>query len=168
MRNIYHLLPSPPFIGSNSWVIGPEKTKNGRVLFTNDPHIGYSQPSVWYQSHIKTPDYELYGYNLALTPFALLGHNRDYAYGLTMFENDDIDFYFEENNPNNPDEYATPDGYTSYEKAEKVVKIKDAPDTIFTVRRSRHGPIMNDLIQKTSDDRPMAMQWIYTKLDNNS
>ena len=166
VRNIYHLLPSPPFIGSNSWVIGPEKTKNGRVLFANDPHIGYSQPSVWYQSHIKTPDYELYGYNLALTPFPLLGHNRDYAYGLTMFENDDIDFYFEENNPNNPDEYATPDGYTSYEKAEKVVKIKDAPDTIFTVRRSRHGPIMNDLIQKTSDDRPMAMQWIYTKLDN--
>jgi penicillin amidase len=26
----------------------------------------------------------------------LLGHNRDYAYGLTMFENDDIDFYREE------------------------------------------------------------------------
>jgi hypothetical protein len=24
--------------------------------------------------------------------FPLLGHNRDYAYGLTMFENDDIDF----------------------------------------------------------------------------
>jgi hypothetical protein len=30
------------------------------------------------------------------TPFPLLGHNRDYAYGLTMFENDDIDFYREE------------------------------------------------------------------------
>jgi acyl-homoserine lactone acylase PvdQ len=24
--------------------------------------------------------------------FPLLGHNRDYAYGLTMFQNDDIDF----------------------------------------------------------------------------
>ena len=83
-------------------------------------------------------------------------------YGLTMFENDDIDFYFEENNPNNPDEYATPDGYTSYEKAEKVVKIKDAPDTIFTVRRSRHGYIMNDLIQKTSDvDQWQCNGYIY-------
>jgi penicillin amidase len=28
-----------------------------------------------------------------------LGHNRDYAYGLTMFENDDIDFYREVNSP---------------------------------------------------------------------
>jgi penicillin amidase len=41
-----------------------------------------------------------YGCYLAGTP-SLLGHNRDYAYGLTMFENDDIDFYQEENSPDN-------------------------------------------------------------------
>lgn len=159
-------LPIAPFIGSNSWVIGPEKTKNGKVLFANDPHIGFAQPSVWYQSHIKTPDFELYGYNIALTPFALLGHNRDYAYGLTMFENDDLDFYFEKNNPNNPDEYMTPDGYVAYKKVDKTIKVKDAPDTTFTVKISKHGPIMNDMIKHIKDERPMAMQWIYTKLEN--
>ncbi|TDA86282.1 penicillin acylase family protein, partial [Halomonas marinisediminis] len=90
-----------PFIGSNSWVIGAKKTKKGKVILANDPHIKFGQPSVWYQSHIKTPNYEMYGYNLALTPFPLLAHNRDYAYGITMFENDDVDFYFEINNPEN-------------------------------------------------------------------
>ena len=50
-------LPVSAFIGSNSWVIAPEKTRNGKVLFANDPHIGFAQPSVWYQNHIKTPDY---------------------------------------------------------------------------------------------------------------
>ena len=34
--------PIPPFIGSNSWVIAPQKTKNGKVIFANDPHIGFS------------------------------------------------------------------------------------------------------------------------------
>lgn len=159
-------LPVAPFIGSNSWVIGPEKTKNGKVLFANDPHIMFSQPSVWYQSHIKTPDFELYGYNIALTPFALLGHNRDYAYGLTMFENDDLDFFFEQNNPNNEDEYKTENGYAAYKKIQKTIKIKDAPDSTFTVKISRHGPIMNDLIKQIKDDRPIAMQWMYTKLEN--
>lgn len=159
-------LPITPFIGSNSWVIGAEKTKNGKVLFANDPHIGFAQPSVWYQSHIKTPNFELYGYNIALTPFALLGHNRNYAYGLTMFENDDLDFYFEQNNPDNSDEYLTPNGYVSYEKIEKRIKVKDAPDTTFTVKLSNHGPIMNDLIKQINDERPIAMQWIYTKLEN--
>jgi len=33
--------PIPPFIGSNSWVIGAPKTKNEKVIFANDPHIGF-------------------------------------------------------------------------------------------------------------------------------
>ncbi|MDT7830784.1 penicillin acylase family protein [Flavobacteriaceae bacterium S356] len=166
MNHIYESLPVSPFIGSNSWVIGANKTKSGRVLFANDPHIGFSQPSVWYQSHIKTPDYEIYGFNLALTPFALLGHNKDYAYGLTMFENDDVDLYFEQNNPENSNEYKTKDGYEKYRILEKTIKIKDRPDSTFQVKVSRHGPIMNTVMKGIDDPRPLAMQWIYTKLDN--
>ena len=98
---VLETLPIPSFIGSNSWVVSPNKTATGKVLFANDPHIGFSQPSVWYEAHIVTPNYEMYGYHIAGIAFPLLGHNRNYAYGLTMFENDDIDFYQEENNPSN-------------------------------------------------------------------
>jgi penicillin amidase len=59
----------------------------------------------WYEAHIVTPEFELYGCYLAGTPFPLLGHNRDYAYGLTMFENDDIDFYREVNSPRDGNKY---------------------------------------------------------------
>mgnify|MGYP003892463925 FL=1 len=166
MTAMYEQLPISPFIGSNSWVIAADKTKNGKVIFANDPHIGFSQPSVWYQSHIKTPDYEMYGYSLALTPFPLLGHNRDYAYGLTMFENDDVDFYIEKNNPENLNEYETPTGFSTYKTVQKTIKIKGAPDTTFTVKTSRHGPIMNNLLKQIDDQRPIAMQWIYKKTDN--
>ncbi len=166
IQDIYKPLPFAPFIGSNSWVLGPEKTKKGRVIFANDPHIGFSQPSVWYQSHIKTPDYEMYGFNLALSPFALIGHNREYAYGMTMFENDDVDFYFEKNNPNNPLEYQTKEGFKKYDIIKKIIKVKNEADVEIEVRISQHGPIMNDLIEHVDDERPMAIQWIYTKLDN--
>ncbi|CAL2101267.1 Penicillin amidase [Tenacibaculum sp. 190130A14a] len=159
-------LPVSPFIGSNSWVLAPEKTKEGKVIFANDPHIGFSQPSVWYQSHIKTPNYEMYGFNLALTPFPLLGHNRGYAYGMTMFENDDIDFYYEENNPNNPLEYKTSTGFEKYQLLDKQIKVKGEKDTVYQVKVSKHGPIMNGLIEFIDDERPIAMQWIYTKLEN--
>jgi penicillin amidase len=56
--------------------------------------------------------FELYGSYLAGTPYPLLGHNRDYAYGLTMFENDDIDLYQEENNPKDAKAYKTPNGFS--------------------------------------------------------
>ncbi|WP_422090309.1 penicillin acylase family protein [Tenacibaculum ovolyticum] len=166
MNTLLDKLPISPFIGSNSWVLGPEKTKNGKVIFANDPHIGFSQPSVWYQAHIKTPTYEIYGFNLALTPFPLLGHNRNYAYGLTMFENDDIDFYYEQNNPNNKQEYKTIDGYRKYKLIDKAIKVKNGVDTTFQIKVSKHGPIMNNLIDFIRDERPIAMQWIYTKLNN--
>ena len=42
VADIMNNLPVSPFIGSNSWVIAPEKTKNGKVIFANDPHIAFS------------------------------------------------------------------------------------------------------------------------------
>ncbi len=159
-------LPVSTFIGSNSWVIAPEKTKNGKVIFANDPHIGYSQPSVWYQNHIKTPDYEIYGYNIALMPFPLLGHNKEYAYGLTMLANDDLNFYTEQNKTNNPKEYKTANGFQEYAIRTKTIKIKDQADTTLQVKVSKHGPIMNDVIKHMQDTRPIAMHWQYTQMPN--
>ena len=159
-------MPVSPLIGSNSWVIGADKTKNGKVIFANDPHIGFSQPSVWYQNHIKTPDFEMYGFNLALMPYPLLGHNRNYAYGLTMLANDDLNFYTEESNPDNSSEYKTKEGFKKYEVLTKTIKVKDAADTTFQVKISQHGPIMNGLIKHIDEDQPIAMNWIYTKLKN--
>ncbi|MBP2283268.1 penicillin amidase [Flavobacterium sp. CG_23.5] len=155
--------PIPPFVGSNSWVIAPQKTKNGKVIFANDPHIGFSQPGTWYEAHIVTPYFELYGCYLAGTPFPLLGHNREYAYGLTMFENDDIDFYQEENNPYDATKYRTPVGFSKYQTTKKIIKVKDSADVVLNLKISRHGPIMNDLIDGLNKDKPVAMSWIYTQ-----
>ncbi len=158
--------PVPAFIGSNSWVIAPQKTKNGKVIFANDPHIAFSQPCTWYEAHIVTPDYEMYGYYLAGTPFPLLGHNRDYAYGLTMFENDDIDFFEERDNPNNKNQYKTLNGFQDYKIRRETIKVKDSSDVVFDVRETQHGPIMNDLLDGIKDKKPVAMYWIFTQQNN--
>jgi len=146
-------LPVPPFIGSNSWVLGPQRTKNGKVIFANDPHIGFSQPSIWYQAHLITPEREMYGFNLALSPFPLMGHNYDYAYGLTMLENDDIDFYSE-----------TPD--QKYAIRQEIIKVKNEDAISFEVKTGVHGPVMNDLLENIEGEEKITMDWIYTKFDN--
>ena len=155
--------PVAPFVGSNSWVVAPPKTKNKKVIFANDPHIGFSQPGTWYEAHLETPDFELYGCYLAGAPFPLLGHNREYAYGLTMFENDDVDFYQEENNPKNNNQYKTINGFQDYEIRKKIIKVKDSSDVILNLKVSQHGPIMNDLLTGLKSDKPVAMSWIYTQ-----
>lgn len=155
--------PVPAFIGSNSWVIGIEKTKTGKVILANDPHIMYSQPGTWYEAHIVCPDYEIYGYYVAGTPFPLLGHNRNYAYGLTMFENDDVDFFQEEENPNNPKQYKTPEGYKNFTYNQKILKVKDSTDVKLNVKTSSHGPIITGLLDGLKTDKSVAMHWIFTQ-----
>ena len=155
--------PIPPFIGSNSWVIAPPKTENGKVIFANDPHIGFSQPATWYEAHIVTPDFELYGYYLAGTPYPLLGHNRKYAYGLTMFENDDLDLYKEENKVDDANSYLSPKGYVNYQIRNKTIQVKDSSAVNLKVKISRHGPIVNDLIKGLNTKQPVALSWIYTQ-----
>ncbi|WP_298476001.1 penicillin acylase family protein [uncultured Maribacter sp.] len=156
----------PLFEGSNSWVIAPEKTKNGAVIFANDPHIGFAQPSVWYEAHISTPTYKKYGYHLGGVPFPLLGHNRKLAYGLTMFENDDVDFYYEETNPADSTQYKTPTGWEPYTLVTKNIKVKDEEDVIFTYKKTRHGPVLNGIANQITGERPISMSWTYTSQEN--
>lgn len=159
-------LPIPQFEGSNSWVIAPQKTKSGKVILANDPHIGYAQPSVWFEAHVSTPTYEKYGYHIAGVPFPLLGHDRRLAYGLTMFENDDIDFYSEQNNPADSTQYATEAGWQSYEYVSKEIKVKDSGPVLFIYKKTRHGPIVNNVAEQVKGDVPVAMSWVYTQMEN--
>lgn len=159
-------LSLPLFEGSNGWVIAPEKTKNGKVIFANDPHIGFSQPSVWYEAHISTPTYEKYGYHLGGVPFPLLAHDRNLAYGMTMFENDDVDFFYEETHPSDQNKYKTKEGWSNYENVIKTIKIKDSTDYEFNFKKTEHGPVMNGIANQINGEKPISMWWVYTQKEN--
>ena len=166
VEDVVNSNPVGAFIGSNSWVIGASKTKNKKVLFANDPHIMFSQPATWYEAHIVTPNHEIYGYYLAGTPFPLLGHNRDYAYGLTMFENDDLDLFLEKNNPKNENQFQTNTGFQNYKLVEKTIKIKDSADVVLKVKYANGKPIMSGIIDNVSKNKPISLSWIFTQEKN--
>jgi penicillin amidase len=148
-------------------VLSPEKTKNGKVIFANDPHIGFAQPSVWYEAHVSTPTYEKYGYHIAGVPFPLLGHDRKMAYGMTMFENDDVDFYYETEHATDNTKYKTNDGWSAYEVISKSIKVKDQEDDVaFNYKRTTQGPILNGIANQITGERPISMSWIYTQEEN--
>ncbi len=167
VNDILDHAPFPVLTGSNSWIVNGKKSVSGKVLFANDPHISFSQPSIWYEAHLTYPGHEMYGYHIAGIPFPLLGHNRKIAYGLTMFENDDIDFYAEENKPDDSNFYKTPSGYIRYEEDKITIRVKDGRDTTLTIKKSHHGPIINSVVDGVSLKQPIAMSWIFTKVKND-
>lgn len=167
INNLFNQVGIPVFSGSNSWVVSGEKTKSKQVLFANDPHIAYSQPAVWFEAHIATPTYERYGYHIGGVPFPLLSHNRDYATGLTMFENDDADFYMEVLNPENQLQYKTDTGWKNFTTREETIHVKDSEPISFSVYETHHGPIINKVVPSIETQSPVSLYWIYTALDKN-
>ncbi len=158
-------LPVPLLIGSNAWVLAPSKSKSGKVLFANDTHIGFSQPAVWFEAHINYPGFSMYGNHLAGFPFALIGHNNVSSWGLTLLENDDVDFYREQQNPNDSNQVFINGKYENIKEYEEIINVKNEKEVKVKIRTTTHGPLVNNVMGKAGKNfnEPLSMFWTYTK-----
>lgn len=74
-------------IGSNSWVVSGDLTETGMPLLANDPHLGASLPSVWYQVQLKCSTvseecpFDVGGFSFSGLPGIVIGHNQKVAWG---------------------------------------------------------------------------------------
>lgn len=157
-----HKIPVALLEGSNGWVVSSERSKSGKPILCNDTHIGYSQPSVWFEAHLEYPGFSFYGNHLAMFPFAPIGHNDLAAVGITMFENDDIDFYKEKINPENPKQVMFKNEWVDMIERNEVFKVKDVKkDCLITVWETPHGPIISDVLEnvKEEENAPKLSMW---------
>ena len=141
-------LPSAPpgGIGSNAWVAGGSRTSTGAPLLANDPHLGLRAPGVWYLAHLRAPEIELIGASMAGVPGVVLGHNGRVAWGFTNTGADVQDLFLERLDPEDPARYLVPGGSAAFETREEIVRIKDAAPVTLTIRETRHGPVISDLV----------------------
>ena len=68
---------------SNNWVLAGGKTKSGRPILANDPHLQIEFPSVWYEMHLVASGLDVIGVTIPGVPFVALGHNARIAWGMT-------------------------------------------------------------------------------------
>lgn len=127
---------------SNNWVVDGSHTASGKPLLANDPHLGMLAPSIWYLAHLAYPDRNVVGGTIAGVPSVVLGRNDHIAWGYTNTGPDTQDLYVEKLNPENPNEYLTPDGYQTFEERTETIEVRFGDDEIFTVRSTRNGPVL--------------------------
>ncbi|MCU0116906.1 penicillin acylase family protein [Pseudomonas sp. B2M1-30] len=156
----------PQFEGSNAWVIAGNRSQSGKPLLAGDPHIRFSVPSVWYEAQLSAPGFELYGHHQALVPFAFLGHNLDFGWSLTMFQNDDLDLIAEKVNPDNPNQVWYRGQWTDLISTQQQIAVKGQAPVTITLRQSPHGPIVNDALGSAAGKTPIAMWWAFLETPN--
>lgn len=154
------------FQGSNAWVISGRRTQSGKPLLAGDPHIGFAVPAIWYEAHLTTPNFDLYGHYQALNPLALLGHNAHFGWSVTMFGNDDIDLIAEKVNPANANQVWQAGQWVDLEQHTQTIKVKGAPDSVLTLRHGPHGPIITEAFKENFGNTPIAMWWAFLETEN--
>ena len=55
---------------------------------------------------------------------------------------DDLDVYIERLNPENPEQYQTPDGFKAFRTRKSIIQIKDAEPVTVTLRWTDNGPVL--------------------------
>lgn len=149
------LLGTGDGIGSNSWVVSGDKTKTGKPILANDPHLAPSMPGIWYQVGLhctkvsQACPYEVSGFSFSGMPGVIIGHNRDVAWGVTTMYADVADLYLERITG---DTYEYDGKQVPVETRKETFKVagQDKPETII-VRSTRHGPIVSDVDKTLSD-----------------
>lgn len=151
--------------GSNNWAVSGEKSATGKPIFANDKHLGLFAPGIWYQMHhIIEGELNVTGVVLPGQPFVISGHNERIAWGMTNVMLDDMDFYLETVNPDNPLQYMYMGEWRDMEvRAETIHTGKNSSvekELLFTHR----GPVISDF--KGLEDQVISMKWTGNEYSN--
>ncbi|WP_348788179.1 penicillin acylase family protein [Leifsonia sp. NPDC080035] len=140
--------PAGDDIGSNSWVVAGAHTATRKPLLANDPHLGASMPSVWYQVglHCRTVGpacpFDVAGYSFSGFPGVIIGHNDRIAWGFTNLGPDVADLYVEKVTG---DTYEYDGTQVPLTVRTETIRVAGGKDVRLRVRSTRHGPIVTDL-----------------------
>ncbi|GHF53034.1 penicillin acylase family protein [Seohaeicola zhoushanensis] len=160
------LWPVPPrgLAGaSNAWAAAPNRSASGGTLLASDPHMGFTAPSVWYLARLELATGGVIGGTIPGIPVVLSGRSARLGWGITSSYLDDQDLFVEKLNPNNPEQYLTPQGYKDFISRPSIIEIKDATPVTLTLRWTENGPVLPgsqfDLEAVTPPGHVMALAW---------
>jgi penicillin G amidase len=146
-------------LGSNNWAVSGTKTRSGKPILANDPHLKLTLPSIWFELQIHTPEANFYGVSVPGIPGVLIGFNEDIAWGETNVGHDVNDWY----HIMWTDEAKTSYQYNGGVKAARIVVdsfgVKGREDMVYdTVRWTEWGPVVYEAKKEAWHD--LAMHWI--------
>jgi penicillin amidase len=152
-------------IGSNNWVLSGSRTTTGKPILANDMHLGMGAPAIWFENHLSGGNLHVSGISFPGLPFIISGHNEHLAWGFTNGFPDVQDLYMEHvrRTPKGGAEYEFRGDWLEAEVKREEIKVKGAEPVVEEVVITRHGPIINSLIEGEEMESPLALRW--TALD---
>ncbi len=128
--------------GSNNWAISGAKSANGYPILSNDPHLGLSLPSIWYEMQLNAPGVNVYGVTLPGSPAVIIGFNESAAWGVTNAGSDVLDWYQIKFKDASRTEYFYDGDWRPTKMRIEEIKIRGGETVLDTVFYTHHGPVV--------------------------
>jgi len=160
--SIEGLIPLPSAGASNNWVVSGKKSASGKPILANDTHLPLNNPSFWWEVHLVCPAIDVSGFAATGIPGIPIGQNHHVAWGITNVMVDDVDFYIEKINPENPRQYWYKDRWEDMRVKMETIQVKGKDPVTVEILLTRHGPIVTDPAPG-SGENPISARWAFTE-----
>jgi penicillin amidase len=150
-----------PINGSNNWAVSGSKTQSGAPILCNDPHLGLSLPSIWFEMQLTTPTMNVYGATFPGSPSVIIGFNDNIAFGFTNAQRDVKDYYQIRFKDASKKEYWFNGKWEPTQLRIESIKVRGAETCFDTVAYTAFGPVMYDqsfTVDSTSNNA-IALRW---------
>ncbi len=158
-----------PGNGSNNWAVFGKKSSTGLPIVSNDIHLDYSLPSLWYQLQLISPSQNVYGASLAGAPGVIVGFSNKFAWAVTNASGDFMDWYELKYQDSSHQKYFFDSEWRKVEAHEHTIFVKGESPHKLILRSTHFGPIVFD-----DDKAPgpnviphgLALRWTALKASN--
>jgi penicillin amidase len=147
--------------GSNNWVISGRRTTTGAPLLASDPHIAFEAVSCWYEAHLMGGSFNVAGMTYVGMPAIMFGRNEQVAWGITNNICSLRDLYQERDSDDHPGCFEYDSNWEPARELTETIVVRDADDVACSVRFSRNGPIVDDILPAPANELgPVSLNWL--------
>src|SRR5207248_9569282 len=132
----------------------------GHPSVASDPHIAFEAVSCCYQFRLDGGSFQVAGIAYAGMPAVMFGRNRHVAWGCTNNICSLRDLYQERNDPAHPGCFLFDGQWEPARERQETIAVRDAPPVALTVRASRNGPIVDEVLPaQARGTGPVSLRW---------
>ena len=147
--------------GSNNWVLAGSRTVKGKPIVASDPHVPFGAVSIWHEVHLHGGAFHVAGVAYAGMPGVMIGRTERVAWGITNNICSLRDLYQEKTDPAHPGCFLYDGRWEPARQRQEVIRVKDAAPVVKTVRSSRNGPIVDEVLPAAAQDTgPVSLRWL--------
>jgi len=147
--------------GSNNWVVSGSRSASGKPMVASDPHIAIEAVSCWYEAHLQAGEFNVAGMGYVGMPVLMFGRNEKVAWSITNNICSQRDLYQEQTSDDHSGCFLYDGNWEPATELTESIVVKGQETIQKTVRYSRNGPIVDEILPPPSDKTgPVSLKWL--------